>query len=106
MVINRVTFFQKPVNPLQEAQSVNVAQNCKYTKDQGGFSGGIRAKGLQHALLQKMLPSPESYRVIKLSEVLESHEQTLPKNPVVDFFHKAESFLTTMLACKQIRGQY
>lgn len=106
MAINRVTFFQKPIHQIQDAQTGYAAEKSKYTLDQGGFSGGIRAKGLQQALFHKMLPSPESYRVIKLSEVLESHEQTLPRNPVVDFFHKAESFLTTMLACKRIRGQY
>lgn len=106
MAINRVTFFQKPVNQVHGLQSANADKSSRFSFDSGGFLGGIRAKGLQHELFQKMLPSPESYRVIKLSELLESHEQTLPRNPVVDFFHKAESFLTTMLACKRIRGQY
>lgn len=106
MVVNRVNLFQKPINQNHGLQAINAESHGKFTRDHGGFNGGIRAKGLQHSLFEKMLPSPESYREIKLSEVAESKEQTLPKNPVVDFFHKAESFLTTVLACKRMRGQY
>ena len=103
MVINRVSFFQKPVTQAEDFQLAIIDQGKKYSKDRGGFSGGIRSKDLQAALLTKMLPPPSSYYVIKRSEVLESHEQQLPKNPILNFFQKAESILTTALSCSRIR---